>query len=294
MVLMAVRIFVDIEKWTIRRNHPTDRDVAFRFFQQVLGQREGNAALFRIEKRIAEAFGKEEAFLDVYDLTAYLSGFGSVKTEYAEESKEEIKLEEKSLKGLMSFARSAAKKGMDNMEKAKNSNQKPEPKIEFSSEKVLEEFRQSKEPWMLDDRNFEQFGYKQDIIDIEDIQRKAVAFSQHIIKKWQEDNPGKIEKGQAAPICELHKLWKSVLEKDSSTNTVIAISGFMSKNSDKSEEWKEFTDYFVKQKLFSNTYALNWEAKNPDEIWEEKGKDMAVSAITGGLALLAAAKVSKL
>ena len=102
-----------------------------------------------------------------------------------------------------------------------------------------------------------------------------------------------MEKGQLAPICELHKLWKAVQQKDSATNTVIAISGFMSKNSDKSEEWKEFTDYFVQQKLYSNTYALNWEAKNPDEIWEEKGKDMAVSALTGGLALLAAAKVSK-
>jgi hypothetical protein len=50
MAIMAVRIFADVESWTLRQNHPTDRDVVFRFFQEVLGQREGNTALFQIEK----------------------------------------------------------------------------------------------------------------------------------------------------------------------------------------------------------------------------------------------------
>ena len=67
----------------------------------------------------------------------------------------------------------------------------------------------------------------------------------------------------------------------------------MSKNSNKEEEWKEFTDYFAKQKLFSNTQALNWEAKNPDEIWQSTGKDMAANALSTGLKIFTAAKVSK-
>jgi len=50
MAIMAVRIFADVESWTLRQNHPTDRDVVFRFFQEVLGHQEGNAALFQIEK----------------------------------------------------------------------------------------------------------------------------------------------------------------------------------------------------------------------------------------------------
>tara|TARA_B110000285_G_scaffold216791_1_gene264431 strand:+ start:394 stop:570 length:177 start_codon:yes stop_codon:yes gene_type:complete len=58
----------------------------------------------------------------------------------------------------MSFASNVIKKEIDNIDKTKN--QKTEPKIETSSQKVLEEFRQTKEPWMFDDRNFAQFGHK--------------------------------------------------------------------------------------------------------------------------------------
>jgi hypothetical protein len=50
MATMAIRVFADVENWTLRQNHPTDRDVIFRFFQEVLGQQEGNTALFQIEK----------------------------------------------------------------------------------------------------------------------------------------------------------------------------------------------------------------------------------------------------
>ena len=67
----------------------------------------------------------------------------------------------------------------------------------------------------------------------------------------------------------------------------------MSKNSDKEEEWEQFTQYFIKHKLFSNTQALNWEAKNPDEIWQSTGKDMAASAVASGLKIFTAAKLSK-
>lgn len=60
----------------------------------------------------------------------------------------------------MSFASNVIKKEIDKKNDDKAKNQKPEPKIETSSQTVLEEFRQTKEPWMFDDRNFAQFRHK--------------------------------------------------------------------------------------------------------------------------------------
>lgn len=72
-------------------------------------------------------------------MTAHLAGFYAAETSYANAKKEEVKLEKKSLKGFMSFASNVIKKEIDNIDKAKN--QKTEPKIETSSQKVLDEFR---------------------------------------------------------------------------------------------------------------------------------------------------------
>jgi len=74
----------------------------------------------------------------------------------------------------------------------------------------------------------------------------------------------------------------------SKTGTVIAISGFMSHNSDKTQEWGDFTQYFMEQRQHSNVYALNWEAKSVSDIWNEKGSNIAKSVFGGGAAVLAA------
>lgn len=33
-------------------------------------------------------------------------------------------------------------------------------------------------------------------------------------------------------------------------------------------------------------YALNWDAKNPDEIWKEKGQDIAKGLFSAGMSLM--------
>lgn len=75
-------------------------------------------------------------------------------------------------------------------------------------------------------------------------------------------------------------------------NTVIAISGFMSKDSDKNKEWKQFNNYFVDNGIHANTYALNWDASNPTEIYKNQGKQAIESLIGTATNTFMAAKAS--
>ena len=95
------------------------------------------------------------------------------------------------------------------------------------------------------------------------------------------------------PLLELHKLpWANQII-NSKTSTVIAISGFMSKNTDKNKEWLQLTNYFSQERLYSNTFALNWEAKSIKEIWKEQGKNFAKGMVSGGgIGMIAAKKMT--
>jgi len=74
----------------------------------------------------------------------------------------------------------------------------------------------------------------------------------------------------------------------SKTGTVIAISGFMSHDNDKLEEWGGFMQYFIDERQQSNVYAYNWEAKSVKDIWKEKGDNVTKSMFGGGAAMVAA------
>lgn len=75
----------------------------------------------------------------------------------------------------------------------------------------------------------------------------------------------------ALPTLDLQKLYDLKERQDSKVSTVIAISGFTSKGTDKQEEWASLCQYFEKQFAFTNIYALNWEAKNVTEIVATNG-----------------------
>lgn len=78
--------------------------------------------------------------------------------------------------------------------------------IHVSSQQDLEQFRATKKPWIFDQQNFEQLCSVPDIKDREEIQRNAIACSQHLIKTWQDENPDKVEAQQFVPLLELHQL----------------------------------------------------------------------------------------
>ena len=76
------------------------------------------------------------------------------------------------------------------------------------------------------------------------IQAAALAFSHEVLAKWQEKNPkvGKEAKKNNVPFlpkCVLEHLG-SPKSGTSENGTVIAISGFMSHDNDKMEEWGGF------------------------------------------------------
>ena len=58
----------------------------------------------------------------------------------------------------------------------------------------------------------------------------------------------------------------------------------MSKDSDKDKEWEQFKKYFDDCGIIANTYALNWDANNPTEMYKKQGKqaleDLIGSAFT--------------
>jgi hypothetical protein len=60
---------------------------------------------------------------------------------------------------------------------------------------------------------------------------------QDLFKIWRIKNKDRL------PILELHKL-EPQGQDISQTNVVIAISGFMSKNTDKMAEWSQIVNYF--------------------------------------------------
>lgn len=64
------------------------------------------------------------------------------------------------------------------------------------------------------------------------------------------------------PILQLKKLCEPPSGRTSRTSTVISISGFTSKDTDKQVEWGNLTRYFADEMVNSNIYTLNWEAKN--------------------------------
>jgi len=63
---------------------------------------------------------------------------------------------------------------------------------------------------------------------------------------------------------------------------VIAISGFLSKNTDKKDEWDRFIKYVDDQSLCSNVMALNWEAKSVGEIWKDNKDTLKSKIFSGG------------
>ena len=92
------------------------------------------------------------------------------------------------------------------------------------------------------------------------------------------------------PVLQIYNLdqGKSI----SKTNTIIAISGFLSKNSDKKDEWDKFIKYVDEQSLSSNVMALNWEAKSVKEIWSENKETLKSKVWSGGLQALATKSLS--
>jgi hypothetical protein len=66
----------------------------------------------------------------------------------------------------------------------------------------------------------------------------------------------------------------------------------MSKDSDKDKEWEQFTNYYVNYGLHANTYALNWDANNPTEIYKSKGKEMLGNLMEQTSSAFMAAKAS--
>lgn len=116
----------------------------------------------------------------------------------------------------------------------------------------------------------------------EKLQRNTIKKLKEILAKYKKESGGK-----EYPPLELVSL-KNQLVK-SHTNTVIVISGFMSKDSDKDEEWVQFTRYFETFGLHANTYALNWDANNPTELYKNKGKEVIENILgTAANALMAA------
>lgn len=98
-----------------------------------------------------------------------------------------------------------------------------------------------------------------------------------------------------SPLLNLHCLRQG---PQSCAHAVVAISGFMSKNSDKTKEWQVFTEYLAKRGNTATVFALNWDARNPNEIWKEKGQDLVKGILGAGVGLFSsgmskADKISK-
>ena len=73
---------------------------------------------------------------------------------------------------------------------------------------------------------------------------------------------------------------------------MIAISGFLSKNTDKKDEWDRFIKYVDDQSLCSNVMALNWEAKSVGEIWKDNKDTLKSKIFSGGMQALATRSLS--
>lgn len=147
----------------------------------------------------------------------------------------------------------------------------------------LQKFWQTKPKFMADKLNLK---YCQSVADLElneRLQRNTIKKAREILARYKKESGGK-----DYPPLGLVSL-KNQLAK-SYTNTVIVISGFMSKDSDKDEEWVQFTRYFETFGLHANTYALNWDANNPTELYKNKGKEALENIIGSAANALMAAK----
>lgn len=114
--------------------------------------------------------------------------------------------------------------------------------------------------------------------------KQIVETIQSLLKLWfskQQNN------SKALPTLELSQLYPTTqFPFKSRIRTIIAISGFTSKGTDKQEEWGQLLEYFEGQGAHCNIYALNWEAKNVSEIVADKGNQLASNLMQGGLSSL--------
>ena len=87
-----------------------------------------------------------------------------------------------------------------------------------------------------------------------------------LIQKWLDKH------GNNLPTTDLLRLCTLKDNLVSKTSTVIGISGFTSKDTNKDVEWNKLYQHYLDQQCHTNVYALNWEAKNKKEIVLQGGK----------------------
>ena len=87
-----------------------------------------------------------------------------------------------------------------------------------------------------------------------------------LLQKWFD------KRGKSVPTLDLLRLCTLNDGLESKTSTIIGISGFTSKNTNKDLEWSKLYEYYMDHQYHSNIYALNWEAKNVKEIAKGGGK----------------------